>query len=94
MQPSIVNTLTINASTSTIIRYHVASVDKAQSPPNGADGDWYCYILTGGRAPIIGWRRGSLTEVTEHARRCVSDLNDRSNGKRLSAWSPRRAKVA
>lgn len=91
MQPSIVTTISLD---STIIRYHVASVDKAKSPPNGADGDWYCYILAGGRTPITGLRRGTLTEVTEHARRCARDLNDRSNGKRLSSWAPRRSKAS
>jgi hypothetical protein len=73
--------------------YHVASVDKAQAP-DGADGDWYCYILEGGRSPITGLRRGTLTEVTEHARRCARDLNERNNGKRPSAWAPRRSRAS
>ncbi|KOR30972.1 hypothetical protein TI04_03280 [Achromatium sp. WMS2] len=79
---------------SLIRRYHVASVDKAQSPPNGSDGDWYRYVLAGGRTPITGLRRGTLNEVTEHARRCVRDLNDRNSGKRLSAWGTRRTKAS
>lgn len=93
MQPTILNTSSPPADTDLAIRYHVVSVDKAQSPPNGADGDWYCYVLAGGRTPITGLRRGSLIEVTEHAKRCAKDLNDRSNGKRLSAWAPRRSRI-
>lgn len=81
-----------DTSTDLIRNYHVVSIDKAQTPPEGSDGDWYIYVLAGGRAPITGLRRGTLIEVTEHAKRCVRDLNDRSNGKRLSAWTPRRAK--
>jgi hypothetical protein len=79
---------------SLIRHYHVASVDKAPSPDGRTDGDWYCYILAGGRSPITGLRRGTLTEVTEHAKRCARDLNDRSNGKRLSAWAPRRSRAS
>lgn len=84
---------TANTPVSLIRYYHVASVDKA-SPPAGADGDWYRYILEGGRSPITGLRRGTLMEVTEHARRCARDLNERSNGKRPSAWAPRRSKAS
>jgi hypothetical protein len=90
MQPTVINTAVNQISS---IQYQVASVDKITSPPNGGDGDWYRYVLTGGRCPITGLRRGTLLEVTEHARRCAKDLNDRSNGKRLSAWSPRRSKT-
>jgi len=74
-------------------QYHVASVDKAPAPA-GTDGDWYCYVLDGGRSPITGLRRGTLIEVTEHARRCARDLNERNNGKSPSAWAPRRSRVA
>lgn len=84
----------VSTPTDTIRHYHVESVDKANSPPEGSDGDWYCYVLKGGRAPITGLRRGTLIEVTEHAKRCARDLNDRSNGKRLSSWAPRRAKAS
>ena len=34
--------------------YSVASVDKAQGPGD-ADGDWYRYVLVGGRSPITGF---------------------------------------
>jgi hypothetical protein len=71
--------------------YSVASVDKAQGPGE-ADGDWYRYVLVGGRSPITGLRRGTRDEVTEHANRCAEELNERNNGKSASAWAPRKAK--
>jgi hypothetical protein len=79
---------------SSLVRhYHVTSVDKAQAP-GGAEGDWYCYVLEGGRSPITGLRRGTLIEVTEHAKRCAQELNERNNGKSPSAWAPRRSRVS
>lgn len=71
--------------------YRVASVDKAEAPGD-AEGDWYRYVLVGGRSPITGLRRGSRDEVTEHANRCAEELNERTNGKSASAWAPRKAK--
>ena len=76
---------------SLVRHYRVASVDKAEGPGN-ADGDWYRYVLVGGRSPITGLRRGSRDEVTEHAKRCAEDLNQRNNGKSASAWAPRKTK--
>ncbi|KOR29976.1 hypothetical protein TI03_00800 [Achromatium sp. WMS1] len=87
-------TLPVTNFTNPISSYHVASVNKASSPDGKADGNWYRYVLAGGRSPITGLRRGTLSEVTEHAKRCVRDLNDRNSGKRLSAWSTRRARAA
>ena len=72
-------------------RYHVASVNQAQGP-SGADGDWFRYVLEGGRSPITGLRRGTRDEVTEHANRCAEELNERNNGRSASAWAPRKAK--
>jgi hypothetical protein len=74
-----------------VSHYHVVSVDKAQAP-GGADGDWFRYVLAGGRSPITGLRRGTLREVTEHAHRCASELNQRNSGKAPSAWAPRRTR--
>jgi len=70
--------------------YEVASVTKTQAPA-GADGSWYKYVLEGGRSPITGMRRGNLKEVTEHAKRCAMELNERNSGKSPSAWAPRRS---
>ena len=71
--------------------YRVASVAEAPAP-GGADGDWFRYVLEGGRSPITGLRRGTLDEVTEHAHRCAEELNERNNGRSASAWAPRKAK--
>ncbi len=72
-------------------QYHVASVHKIK-PPAGADGNWYGYVLDGGRSPITGMRRGTMKEVTDYAKRCASDLNERNNGRSPSAWAPRKGK--
>ncbi len=74
-----------------IRHYKVTSVVKAQAP-DGADGNWYRYVLEGGRSPITGMRRGTQKEVTEHARRCAADLNERNSGRSPSAWAPRKSK--
>jgi len=79
------------AGSSLIRNYKVTSVVKAQAP-NGADGNWYRYVLEGGRSPITGLRRGTLKEVTEHAKRCAADLNERNSGRSPSAWAPRKGK--
>ncbi len=70
--------------------YQVSSVTKTQAPA-GADGSWYKYVLEGGRSPITGMRRGNLKEVTEHAKRCAVELNERNSGKNPSAWAPRKS---
>lgn len=72
-------------------QYHVASVQKVQ-PPAGADGNWFGYVLDGGRSPITGMRRGTMKEVTEYAKRCAAELNERNNGRSPSAWAPRKGK--
>ena len=79
------------ASGGLIRHYKVTSVVKAQAP-NGADGNWYRYILEGGRSPITGLRRGTQKEVAEHAKRCAADLNERNSGRSPSAWAPRKTK--
>lgn len=70
--------------------YEVSSVTKTQAP-TGTDGTWYKYVLEGGRSPITGIRRGIQKEVTEHAKRCAVELNERNSGKSPSAWAPRKS---
>jgi hypothetical protein len=79
------------AGSSLIRNYKVTSVAKTKAP-EGADGNWYRYVLEGGRSPITGIRRGTLKEVTDHAKRCAADLNERNSGRSPSAWAPRKAK--
>ncbi len=71
--------------------YQVTCINKIQ-PPAGADGNWYSYVLDGGRSPISGMRRGTMKEVTEYAKRCAAELNERNNGRSPSAWAPRKGK--
>jgi hypothetical protein len=69
--------------------FRVAVVEKS-AVPQGAEGeDWYRYVLESGYAAITGWRRGSLQEITQHAIRCIEELNASStNGFLL--WAYRR----
>ena len=58
--------------------FRVALVEKS-AVPQGAEGeDWYRYVLESGYAAITGWRRGSLREITQHARHCAEELNARN----------------
>jgi len=72
--------------------FRVVLVEKS-AMPQGAEGeDWYRYVLESGYAAIIGWRRGSLQEITQHAIHCIEELNARSsNG--FSPWAYRRKKT-
>lgn len=70
--------------------FHLASVDKT-AVPDGCDGDdWYRYVIENGRSTITGCRRGSLKQVTEHAKAYVEELNARVGGRGSSTWAPRK----
>lgn len=69
--------------------FRVALVEKAAVPQGGKGEDWYRYVLESGNAAITGWRRGSRQEITQHARRCMEELNAR-RGKGFSPWAYRR----
>ena len=66
--------------------YHVASVERSEMPHEDAEGNWYRYVLEGGRNPITGYRRGTLREVKTYAQQCADELNERNSGNR-SVWS-------
>jgi len=59
--------------------YRVASVEKTDGP-KGAEGDNWCrYVIDNGYATLMGWRRGSLGEISEHAAQYAAELNTRNN---------------
>ena len=58
--------------------FRVALVEKSPVPQGTEDEGWYRYVLESGYATITGWRRGSLQEITQHARHCAEEQNARS----------------
>jgi hypothetical protein len=57
--------------------YHLLSIDNANAP-SGSDGsDWVRYRIAQGSNVITGYRRGSLSNVSEHIETVVSGLNER-----------------
>jgi len=72
--------------------YHLTSVEKTAVPAGGGNGSWCRYVLDNGRSVITGTRRGSVAQVTDHARRYAEELNARSDGRAAPSWAPRRRK--
>jgi hypothetical protein len=60
--------------------YRVTLVERSAVPQGAKGDDWYCYVLENGYASIMGWRRGSLQEITQHAINCTERLNTCSRG--------------
>jgi hypothetical protein len=59
--------------------YRVASVEKT-AVPQGAEGDNWCrYVLDNGYTTLMGWRRGSLREIMQHAVQYADALNTRNS---------------
>lgn len=72
--------------------YKLVRVEKTD-PPEGADnGSWYRYVIECGNSTIVGSRRGSLQQVTNHASTFVDDLNARPRIPGRSMWAPRQKK--
>ena len=70
--------------------YRVSSVEKT-AVPEGAEGDNWCrYVIENGFATLMGWRRGSLREITQHAIRCVETLNARNDKSASHRTYPRK----
>lgn len=69
--------------------FRVALIEKFPVPQGTEDEGWYRYVLESGYAAITGWRRGSLQEITHHARRCTEELNARGTTG-VSRWAHRR----
>jgi hypothetical protein len=62
--------------------YELLEVEKVDSPAGAAGDDWHRYVLVRRASRIIGFRRGSLREVTEYARGCIEAFNDRNQNSR------------
>ena len=70
--------------------YWVAWVEPTTAPQGAEGNNWYRYALECQQSVLMGWRQGSLQEVTEHALQYTEELNARSRGE-ASSW-PRRRK--
>jgi hypothetical protein len=57
--------------------YALASVTRADPPPEAEPGDWHCYVITQGENQIVGRRLGSAESVRSAALLLVEKLNDR-----------------
>jgi hypothetical protein len=66
--------------------FRVVLIEKSAMPQGAEDEGWYRYVLESGYASITGWRRGSLQEITQHAKHCAEEQNARS-----ATGVPRRA---
>ncbi len=62
--------------------YEIVSIEKADSPPDGEEGDWYDYEIVQGSHTINGCRQGKLKAVTLAVEEIVGQLNERRFGKR------------
>lgn len=71
--------------------YRVAAVEKIEAP-TGMEGDnWYRYVIALEDESIVGNRRGTLEQVTQHATECAESLSDRVV-RGTSTWSSRNKK--
>ena len=76
------------------VEYNVLSVEKTD-PPAGLDGaNWCRYVIGRGTSTMVGSRRGTVKQVTEHAKTLASDLNARSGRNGKSLWAPRQNKAS
>jgi len=72
--------------------YEIVSIQKADTPPEGGDGDWYDYEIVQGRHTINGCRQGKLKAVTLAVEEIVAQLNERRYGKRGRAGATSKPK--
>lgn len=71
--------------------YHVAAVEKIDTPAGVEGGNWYRYVIALEDEAIVGNRRGTLEQVTQHANECAESLSARSV-RGTSTWSSRNKK--
>lgn len=72
-------------------QYSVVSVEKTENPQGVEGGSWCRYVIGRGSSQIVGNRRGTIAQVTSHAKTLAEDLNARS-GLGSSSWSSRKKK--
>ena len=61
--------------------YNLIAIDSTAAP-EGIDARHWCrYIIARDASTIVGYRRGTTQQVTQHARYYVDELNARANGR-------------
>lgn len=73
------------------LTYSVTCVEKVD-PPQGSEGqNWYRYVIKAAGSTIAGCRRGTLQQVTCHAKAFADELNARAlgRGRGTSTWGSR-----
>ncbi len=74
------------------LEYTLISVEKTEPPSGVEGGNWYEYIVGRGNSSLVGKRRGTRKQVTEHAETLADDLNSR-RGLRVSHYGRQGNKV-
>ncbi len=63
--------------------YEIVSIQRAESPPDAEDSNWYRYVIAfEGTDTIHGCRRGSIKAVTSAVEEIIVQLNERHTKKR------------
>jgi hypothetical protein len=60
--------------------YQLISIEHT-STPDGMEGrDWCRYVIAQDSTEIVGYRQGTVQQVTEHAKEYLEKLNSRTTG--------------
>lgn len=70
--------------------FSVVSVEKIEPISGIIEESWYRYILESDDRRIVGIRRGTLQQVSSHARVFMDDINSRGENPAYSIWTRRR----
>ena len=77
------------------LAFRLVSIGRREPPPGDDGKDWVEYKISQGPNIIKGYRRGTLSAVTEDVRKVVEGLNERRGVRRgrvdLNTRSPARA---
>ncbi len=60
--------------------YSLIAIDSTVAPDGSADLDWCRYIIARDGSMIVGQCRGTVRQVTQHAKSYVDELNARAKG--------------
>lgn len=63
-------------------KYRVELVEKTDPPEGMPEGSWYRYVIGQGRSQVVGFKPGSLKDVTEHAETIAGEFNERAAGRK------------
>lgn len=69
--------------------FTLISVEKTDAPAGCLGDRWYRYVIERGASTIVGSRRGTLQQVTLHAREYAAELNLRAANGGAFTWSPK-----